>query len=669
MALQEHLGRSPGCNHCHHPCWRLVYSCRTCPDDPTCSPKCGAVAPGSWHRGDARGCRRWLRKLHRDDRKSHGSTAACNHVGGQFWGTWVASRWDWARDDWGGEWGRWRSGWSCKHPWGRKTCSGIGFGSSCRGQARAAHVPTLQLCTSGGACWRSGKGWRVSDMSQNLWLWWMLPLRYVLLGVLPFLPDERGTAQRIVWGCNEWGCSPSDWERGWCHCWRRGQKDTNAFGSFQWPCGGCSPSDWERCWCHRWRQRQKDTTAFSSWEWPLGGCSPSDWERCWCHRWRQGQKDTSAFGSFQWPLGYCSPSDWEKCWCHRWRQIQKDTNDSCCNLAAKHGHLEVVRLLIEKGADATAEDKDKKTPLHFAAANGHLEVVRLLIEKGADATAEDEDKKTPMHLAAFNGHVEVVRLLIEKGADATAEDKDKKIPLHLAAENGHLEVVRLLIEKGADATAEDKDKKTPVHLAAFNGHLDIVRLLIEKSADATAEDKDKIPRWHHFILLLRMVTWILFAFWLRNVLMPDRRRGQKNTAAFSSFQWPFGGFLPSDWEGCWCHRSRQGLIPLLARVMNLLHHYLFERNYCRPLFPFWAQSWVPTELASKQLQMTAFEVFGPAWRSWKCDSEMRQRYKILRKVKALLLSRCWIPQIRLKIWNQNLWVVHLVGQIVEEFCF
>ncbi len=122
------------------------------------------------------------------------------------------------------------------------------------------------------------------------------------------------------------------------------------------------------------------------------------------------------------------------------------------------------------------------------------EVVRLLIEKGADATAEDEDKKTPMHLAAFNGHVEVVRRLIEKGADATAEDKDKKIPLHLAAENGHLEVVRLLIEKGADATAEDKDKKTPVHLAAFNGHLDIVRLLIEKSADATAEDKDKIPR-------------------------------------------------------------------------------------------------------------------------------------------------------------------------------
>ena len=62
--------------------------------------------------------------------------------------------------------------------------------------------------------------------------------------------------------------------------------------------------------------------------------------------------------------------------------------------------------------------------------NGHLEVVRLLIEKGADATAEDKDKLTPMQWAAFNGHLEVVRLLIEKGADATAEDKDKMTPHH-----------------------------------------------------------------------------------------------------------------------------------------------------------------------------------------------------------------------------------------------
>ena len=168
------------------------------------------------------------------------------------------------------------------------------------------------------------------------------------------------------------------------------------------------------------------------------------------------------------------------------------------HLAAENGHLEVVRLLIEKGADATAEDDDKSTPLHYAAENGHLEVVRLLIEKGADATAANVYKSTPLHFGgAENGHLEVVRLLIEKGADATAEEGDKTTPLHYAAESGHLEVVRLLIEKGADATAENYGKKTPLHYAAENGHLEVVRLLIEKGADATAEDDDKSTPLHY----------------------------------------------------------------------------------------------------------------------------------------------------------------------------
>ena len=177
---------------------------------------------------------------------------------------------------------------------------------------------------------------------------------------------------------------------------------------------------------------------------------------------------------------------------------EDDDKSTPLHYAAENGHLEVVRLLIEKGADATAANVYKSTPLHFGGAeNGHLEVVRLLIEKGADATAEEGDKTTPLHYAAESGHLEVVRLLIEKGADATAENYGKKTPLHYAAENGHLEVVRLLIEKGAGATAENYGKKTPLHFGAENGHLEVVRLLIEKGADATAEEGDKTTPLHY----------------------------------------------------------------------------------------------------------------------------------------------------------------------------
>ena len=64
------------------------------------------------------------------------------------------------------------------------------------------------------------------------------------------------------------------------------------------------------------------------------------------------------------------------------------------------GKLEVVKLLIEKGADFKSPDKDGKTPLHWAAYSGKLEVVKLLIEKGADFKSPDKDGKTPLHWAA-----------------------------------------------------------------------------------------------------------------------------------------------------------------------------------------------------------------------------------------------------------------------------
>jgi hypothetical protein len=62
--------------------------------------------------------------------------------------------------------------------------------------------------------------------------------------------------------------------------------------------------------------------------------------------------------------------------------------------------MEVVRALIEAGADASAQDKDGRNPLHEAARSSSsqaMEVVRALIEAGADATAQDKDGRNPLH--------------------------------------------------------------------------------------------------------------------------------------------------------------------------------------------------------------------------------------------------------------------------------
>ena len=70
-----------------------------------------------------------------------------------------------------------------------------------------------------------------------------------------------------------------------------------------------------------------------------------------------------------------------------------------------------MRLLLEKGADVKATDRDGRTALIWAAQDGHEAVVRLLLEKGADVEAKDRDGRTALIWAAQGGHEAVVRLL------------------------------------------------------------------------------------------------------------------------------------------------------------------------------------------------------------------------------------------------------------------
>jgi hypothetical protein len=87
--------------------------------------------------------------------------------------------------------------------------------------------------------------------------------------------------------------------------------------------------------------------------------------------------------------------------------------------AAEYGHEEVVKLLLEKGADSESKDsKSGQTPLSWAAENGREAVVKLLLEKGAGPESKDSIYgRTPLSWASGGGHAVVVKLLLERGAD------------------------------------------------------------------------------------------------------------------------------------------------------------------------------------------------------------------------------------------------------------
>ena len=106
----------------------------------------------------------------------------------------------------------------------------------------------------------------------------------------------------------------------------------------------------------------------------------------------------------------------------------------------------------------------RSTPLIYAAQMGHLDVVRVLLDGGANAESANVDQWNALHYAAMNGHLHVCRLLLDWGVNVNSLNKRKYTPLHYAAWAGYLSVAKLLVERGADVrlkndygqTASDK---------------------------------------------------------------------------------------------------------------------------------------------------------------------------------------------------------------------
>jgi len=169
--------------------------------------------------------------------------------------------------------------------------------------------------------------------------------------------------------------------------------------------------------------------------------------------------------------------------------------------AAFYGRIEVVRLLLEKGAniDTTKSTFAGVTPLVSAAYNGHTDVMRLLLQKGASIEATTSDYiTTPLDTAVYRGHIEVVGLLLENGANIDATRcYDGATALHTAVEYQRTGIMRLLLEKGANIeTTRSDDGATALHTAAKHLHTEAVRLLLEKGANIHATTKQAETALH-----------------------------------------------------------------------------------------------------------------------------------------------------------------------------
>jgi ankyrin repeat protein len=170
--------------------------------------------------------------------------------------------------------------------------------------------------------------------------------------------------------------------------------------------------------------------------------------------------------------------------------------------AARQGHLEAVKALVENGANINEVNAgDKTSPLLIASINGHFDLAKMMLELGADPKLASTANATPLY-AVINvkwpliaeypqpetanektSYLDLMRAFLERGADPNARIRNElwftgyassrtqidaagATPLWRAAQANDVAAMRLLIEKGADPKIRNNKGQSPLHIAA-----------------------------------------------------------------------------------------------------------------------------------------------------------------------------------------------------------
>ena len=106
-------------------------------------------------------------------------------------------------------------------------------------------------------------------------------------------------------------------------------------------------------------------------------------------------------------------------------------------------------------ASVNTQMKNGNTPLMLAVNNNNIEVVKLLISKGADVNAIDEFDRSALFFAVSNDNIGIAKVLINNGADVNIESKLRQTPLMLAVDKNNKDMINLL------TNGDKNDVKTP----------------------------------------------------------------------------------------------------------------------------------------------------------------------------------------------------------------
>jgi len=141
--------------------------------------------------------------------------------------------------------------------------------------------------------------------------------------------------------------------------------------------------------------------------------------------------------------------------------------------AVHFGRIDAVRLLLDYGADIdySGEPFEEETALHMAVGMRSVQIVTLLVNRGADVNKSINMGLSPLHYAVATANYAVIKLLLDRGANPRCKKMNHQTPLHAAAQKKQIDIIKLLLAHGAAETIfwTDVLGRKPIDMIANDG--------------------------------------------------------------------------------------------------------------------------------------------------------------------------------------------------------
>jgi len=165
-------------------------------------------------------------------------------------------------------------------------------------------------------------------------------------------------------------------------------------------------------------------------------------------------------------------------------------NMSPLNTAINENKTEIANILIERGANVNYKNIYGITPQHLAARTKNSSVLKkLLSKKEIEIDPMDNTGASPLIYASIIGDIECMKILLDNGANINVIDINGRTPIFYALESGQIDALKLLIDKGADLNKKDKKGNTLLDFATINRNFEVIKLLLENGIDINYKNK------------------------------------------------------------------------------------------------------------------------------------------------------------------------------------